>query len=47
MEDQVDEEVKNARVHDLIDLSEHALAYAERFVGQILEVIPGVNTREL
>ncbi|HAF99829.1 MULTISPECIES: tRNA (N(6)-L-threonylcarbamoyladenosine(37)-C(2))-methylthiotransferase MtaB [Paenibacillus] len=41
MEDQVDEEVKNARVHDLIDLSEQLqLAYAERFVGQVLEVIP-------
>ncbi|MFE0556205.1 MiaB/RimO family radical SAM methylthiotransferase, partial [Paenibacillus sp. NPDC058910] len=41
MEDQVDEEVKNARVHDLIDLSEQLqLSYAERFVGQILEVIP-------
>ena len=38
MEDQVDEEVKNARVHDLIDLSEQLqLAYAERFVGQILK----------
>ncbi|EFU42038.1 RNA modification enzyme, MiaB family protein [Paenibacillus vortex V453] len=41
MEDQVDEEVKNARVHDLIDLSEQLqLAYAEQFVGKILDVIP-------
>ncbi|MEK3731197.1 MULTISPECIES: tRNA (N(6)-L-threonylcarbamoyladenosine(37)-C(2))-methylthiotransferase MtaB [Paenibacillus] len=41
MEDQVDEEVKNARVHELIDLSEQLqLAYAKRFVGQVLEVIP-------
>ncbi|MBP1999152.1 threonylcarbamoyladenosine tRNA methylthiotransferase MtaB [Paenibacillus shirakamiensis] len=41
MEDQVDEEVKNARVHNLIDLSEQMqLAYAEKFVGQVLSVIP-------
>lgn len=41
MEDQVDEEVKNARVQQLIDLSEQMqLAYAEKFVGQVLEVIP-------
>ncbi|GAC42981.1 tRNA (N(6)-L-threonylcarbamoyladenosine(37)-C(2))-methylthiotransferase MtaB [Paenibacillus popilliae] len=41
MEDQVDEEVKHARVHDLIDLSEQMqLAYAEQFVGQVLDVIP-------
>ncbi|MEW9701585.1 tRNA (N(6)-L-threonylcarbamoyladenosine(37)-C(2))-methylthiotransferase MtaB [Paenibacillus sp. SI8] len=41
MEDQVDEEVKNARVHELIDLSENMqLAYAQKFVGQVLEVIP-------
>ncbi|MFB5266147.1 tRNA (N(6)-L-threonylcarbamoyladenosine(37)-C(2))-methylthiotransferase MtaB [Paenibacillus enshidis] len=41
MEDQVDEEVKNARVHELIDLSEQMqLAYAQKFVGQVLEVIP-------
>lgn len=41
MEDQIDEEVKNARVHELIDLSERMqLDYANRFVGQVLEVIP-------
>ncbi|WP_340017982.1 tRNA (N(6)-L-threonylcarbamoyladenosine(37)-C(2))-methylthiotransferase MtaB [Paenibacillus sp. FSL H3-0457] len=41
MEDQVDEEVKNARVHELIDLSEQMqLEYAEQFVGQVLDVIP-------
>ncbi|GGA20392.1 tRNA (N(6)-L-threonylcarbamoyladenosine(37)-C(2))-methylthiotransferase MtaB [Paenibacillus physcomitrellae] len=41
MEDQVDEEVKHARVHELIDLSEQMqLAYAEKFVGEVLEVIP-------
>ncbi|GIP39591.1 tRNA (N(6)-L-threonylcarbamoyladenosine(37)-C(2))-methylthiotransferase MtaB [Paenibacillus sp. J31TS4] len=41
MEDQVDEEIKNARVHELLDLSERLqLAYAQPFVGQVLEVIP-------
>lgn len=41
MEDQVDEEIKNERVHELIDLSERMqLAYAQKFVGEVLEVIP-------
>ncbi len=41
MEDQIDEEIKNERVHRLIDLSEKMqLAYAERFVGEVLDVIP-------
>lgn len=41
MTDQIDEEVKNARVHELIDLSERMqLAYAKPFVGEVLEVIP-------
>ena len=41
MEEQVDEEIKNERVHKLIDLSESMqLAYAQQHVGQILEVIP-------
>lgn len=41
MEDQVDEEVKNERVHQLIDLSEQMqLAYAQQFVGQVVDVIP-------
>ncbi|WP_284638676.1 tRNA (N(6)-L-threonylcarbamoyladenosine(37)-C(2))-methylthiotransferase MtaB [Paenibacillus silviterrae] len=41
MEDQIDEELKNARVHELIDLSERMqLAYAKKFVGQVLEIIP-------
>ncbi len=40
-EDQVDEEVKNERVHELIDLSEKfQLEYATKFVGKVLEVIP-------
>ncbi|MNZ78262.1 Threonylcarbamoyladenosine tRNA methylthiotransferase MtaB [compost metagenome] len=41
MDDQVDEEVKNERVHKLIDLSEKMqLEYAKQYVGQVLEVIP-------
>lgn len=41
MEDQVDEEVKNERVHKLIDLSEKLqLQYAQRFVGEVVDVIP-------
>ncbi|PYI51811.1 tRNA (N(6)-L-threonylcarbamoyladenosine(37)-C(2))-methylthiotransferase MtaB [Paenibacillus flagellatus] len=41
MEDQIDEEIKNERVHELIDLSERMqLAYAQRYVGDVLEVIP-------
>ncbi len=41
MEDQIDEEVKNERVHQLIDLSERMqLDYSKQFVGQVLEVIP-------
>ncbi|MFD1772893.1 tRNA (N(6)-L-threonylcarbamoyladenosine(37)-C(2))-methylthiotransferase MtaB [Paenibacillus rhizophilus] len=40
MEDQVDEEIKNDRVQQLIDLSEEMqLAYARRFVGQTVGVI--------
>ncbi|OXM86121.1 tRNA (N(6)-L-threonylcarbamoyladenosine(37)-C(2))-methylthiotransferase MtaB [Paenibacillus rigui] len=41
MEDQIDEELKNSRVHELIDLSERMqLSYAKQFEGQVLEVIP-------
>ncbi|WP_047151392.1 tRNA (N(6)-L-threonylcarbamoyladenosine(37)-C(2))-methylthiotransferase MtaB [Aneurinibacillus tyrosinisolvens] len=41
MEDQVDEEVKNRRVHELIELSnKQSVTYAEKFVGDVLEVIP-------
>lgn len=41
MEDQVDEELKNTRVHELIDLSEQMqLTYAQKFVGHVLDVIP-------
>jgi threonylcarbamoyladenosine tRNA methylthiotransferase MtaB len=41
MEDQVDEEVKNERVHRLISLSDQlAKEYASNFEGEVLEVIP-------
>lgn len=41
MDDQVDDEIKQRRVHSLIDLSERMqLEYAQKFVGQELEVIP-------
>ncbi|RUS48505.1 tRNA (N(6)-L-threonylcarbamoyladenosine(37)-C(2))-methylthiotransferase MtaB [Cohnella sp. AR92] len=41
MDDQVDEEVKHARVHALIELSEKLQAeYSRNWVGQVLEVIP-------
>lgn len=41
MEDQVDEEVKNERVHRLISLSDQlAKEYASGFEGEVLEVIP-------
>lgn len=41
MEDQVDEAVKHERVQRLIELSERlSYAYASRFEGEVLEVIP-------
>ncbi|KAB2338608.1 tRNA (N(6)-L-threonylcarbamoyladenosine(37)-C(2))-methylthiotransferase MtaB [Cytobacillus depressus] len=41
MEDQIDEEVKNERVHRLIALSDQlAKEYASQFEGEVLEVIP-------
>lgn len=41
MDDQVDEEVKHARVQEIIDLSEQMqLNYAKQYVGDVLEVIP-------
>ncbi|MFD0958623.1 tRNA (N(6)-L-threonylcarbamoyladenosine(37)-C(2))-methylthiotransferase MtaB [Paenibacillus chungangensis] len=41
MDDQIDEELKNERVHQLIDLSERMqLQYAERYVDEVLDVIP-------
>jgi threonylcarbamoyladenosine tRNA methylthiotransferase MtaB len=41
MDDQVDEEVKNNRVHRLIELSDQlAKEYASQFENEVLEVIP-------
>lgn len=41
MDEQVEEEVKNERVHKLIDLSEKMqLQYAKQYVGEVLDVIP-------
>ncbi|WP_270179337.1 tRNA (N(6)-L-threonylcarbamoyladenosine(37)-C(2))-methylthiotransferase MtaB [Alkalihalobacillus sp. CinArs1] len=41
MDDQVDEEVKNKRVHQLIELSNQlAKEYASQYEGEVLEVIP-------
>ncbi|NKE05153.1 tRNA (N(6)-L-threonylcarbamoyladenosine(37)-C(2))-methylthiotransferase MtaB [Mesobacillus selenatarsenatis] len=47
MEDQVDEEVKNGRVHRLIELSNQlAKEYASQFENEVLEVIPEENYKE-
>jgi threonylcarbamoyladenosine tRNA methylthiotransferase MtaB len=41
MDDQVDEEIKNERVHQLISLSDQlAKEYASKYEGEVLEVIP-------
>ncbi|OEH93695.1 tRNA (N(6)-L-threonylcarbamoyladenosine(37)-C(2))-methylthiotransferase MtaB [Bacillus solimangrovi] len=41
MEDQVDESVKNERVHRLIELSDQlAKEYASQYEGEVLEIIP-------
>ena len=48
MEDQVDEEVKNERVHRLIALNDQlAKEYASRFEGEVLEVIPEERFKEI
>jgi len=47
MEDQIDEEVKNERVHRLIALSDQlAKEYASKFEGEVLEVIPEEEFKE-
>ncbi|WHY65764.1 tRNA (N(6)-L-threonylcarbamoyladenosine(37)-C(2))-methylthiotransferase MtaB [Neobacillus sp. SuZ13] len=47
MEDQVDEEIKNERVHRLITLSDQlAKEYASSFEGEVLEVIPEEVSKE-
>ncbi|WP_037290006.1 tRNA (N(6)-L-threonylcarbamoyladenosine(37)-C(2))-methylthiotransferase MtaB [Saccharibacillus sacchari] len=46
MDDQVDEEIKNARVHELIELSEKMqLEYAQKFIGEVVDVIPEKNEK--
>jgi len=47
MEDQIDEDVKNERVHRLITLNDQlAKEYASRFEGEVLEVIPEEHVKE-
>jgi threonylcarbamoyladenosine tRNA methylthiotransferase MtaB len=47
MEDQIDEDVKNERVHRLIALSDQlAKEYASQFEGEVLEVIPEEQFKE-
>ncbi|WP_243290608.1 tRNA (N(6)-L-threonylcarbamoyladenosine(37)-C(2))-methylthiotransferase MtaB [Bacillus sp. FJAT-47783] len=47
MENQVDEEVKNERVHRLIALSDQlAKEYASQYEGEVLEVIPEERFKE-
>ncbi|WP_172194098.1 tRNA (N(6)-L-threonylcarbamoyladenosine(37)-C(2))-methylthiotransferase MtaB [Saccharibacillus qingshengii] len=48
MEDQVDDEIKNTRVHELIELSERMqLEYAQKFIGEVVDVIPEKNEKGL
>lgn len=47
MENQIDEETKNERVHRLIDLNNQlAKEYASQFEGDVLEVIPEEHPKE-
>ncbi len=47
MEEQIEDEEKNRRVHELIDLSERMqLSYAKQFQGEVLEVIPERAVKE-
>ncbi|MGE7919514.1 tRNA (N(6)-L-threonylcarbamoyladenosine(37)-C(2))-methylthiotransferase MtaB [Viridibacillus sp. NPDC093762] len=47
MEDQVDEEVKNERVHRLLTLNDQlAKEYASRFENEVLEIIPEERIKE-
>ncbi|WP_107839456.1 tRNA (N(6)-L-threonylcarbamoyladenosine(37)-C(2))-methylthiotransferase MtaB [Metasolibacillus meyeri] len=47
MEDQVDEEIKNERVHRLIGLNDQlAKEYAARFESEVMEVIPEERFKE-
>lgn len=47
MEDQIDEDIKNERVHHLISLSDElAKEYASQFEGEVLEMIPEAHYNE-
>ncbi|MBU8770385.1 tRNA (N(6)-L-threonylcarbamoyladenosine(37)-C(2))-methylthiotransferase MtaB [Cytobacillus oceanisediminis] len=47
MDDQIDEEIKNERVHRLIALSDQlAKEYASQYEGEVLEVIPEESFKE-
>ncbi|WP_042478193.1 tRNA (N(6)-L-threonylcarbamoyladenosine(37)-C(2))-methylthiotransferase MtaB [Bacillus ndiopicus] len=47
MEDQVDEEIKNERVHRLIQLNDQlAKEYASRFEDEVMEIIPEERFKE-
>ncbi|KYG92325.1 tRNA (N(6)-L-threonylcarbamoyladenosine(37)-C(2))-methylthiotransferase MtaB [[Bacillus] sp. KCTC 13219] len=47
MEDQVDEEIKNERVHRLIELNNQlAKEYASRFEGEVMDIIPEERFKE-
>ncbi len=47
MTDQIDEEIKNERVHRLIELNNRlALDYAKQFEGEVLDVIPEERYKE-
>ncbi|MCM3413019.1 tRNA (N(6)-L-threonylcarbamoyladenosine(37)-C(2))-methylthiotransferase MtaB [Metabacillus litoralis] len=47
MEDQVDEDIKNERVHRLIELSDQlAKEYASQFENEVLEIIPEERYKE-
>ena len=47
MDDQIDEEIKNERVHRLITLNDQlAKEYAARFENEVLEVIPEERFKE-
>ena len=47
MDEQVDEDIKNERVHRLIELNDQlAKEYASRFENEVLEVIPEEHFKE-
>src|SRR5690606_18436425 len=47
MENQIDEEIKNERVHRLLSLNDQlAKEYASRFEDEVLEIIPEEHYKE-